>query len=70
MFIDLPSTFPSGHLIRIMGLLLTRVRFMSALHSPSWEKPLKATIPASLLMDRQEAGKVTGAFTGEWFKFI
>ena len=43
---------------------------MSALHSPSWEKPLKATIPASLLMDRQEAGKVTGVFTGGWFEFI
>ena len=43
---------------------------MSALHSPSWEMPLKARILASLLMDRQEAGKVTGVFTGGWFEFI
>ena len=35
---------------------------MPALHSPSWEKPLKATIHVSSLMDKQGAEKVTGVF--------
>ena len=60
LYTDLPMISLSFPLTKGTGSSLVRNMSTLPLPSPSWARLLKATIPVSLLMVRQEVGKVTG----------